>query len=266
MAVCPVACTSDPARLHATHQGLAGMSVNCQLGDYDRVGIEETWHVWRISIEHLIYKIFGILLTTVGSPDHANLLSLSFGCCSPLVYKKTVHCYWLATVWDSLFPNWLSCIFRPKERNKEDVDPQYKLEIPILPRVHPVPVVLKILRRHDLPRPNANKRWFDSFILCSLLLKEIPILRHGCLCWCLSSLMMMIAFLTFNSSLVPLSEGLSSSNPWNFEFLGFGQNRTDDLGIKSPSIWPNKPRLHVRFLNTHCQCYNLRIEPQYRYQ
>jgi len=24
--------------------------------------------------------------------------------------------------------------------------------------------------------------------------------------------------------------------------------------------------LHVRFLNTHCQCYNLRIEPQYRYQ
>jgi len=34
------------------------------------------------------------------------------------------------------------------------------------------------------------------------------------------SLMMMIAFITFNSSLVPLIEGLCSSNLWEFEFSG----------------------------------------------
>jgi len=30
--------------------------------------------------------------------------------------------------------------------------------------------------------------------------------------------------------------------------LGFrlGRNRTDDLGIKSSSLWPTDPRLHVR--------------------
>jgi len=32
---------------------------------------------------------------------------------------------------------------------------------------------------------------------------------------------MMIIFLTFNSSLVPLFEGLWSSNPWELELLGF---------------------------------------------
>ena len=40
----------------------------------------------------------------------------------------------------------------------------------------------------------------------------------------------MIAFITFNSSLVPLFEGLWSSNPWEFELSGFRRNRTDDLG------------------------------------
>jgi len=45
--------------------------------------------------------------------------------------------------------------------------------------------------------------------------------------------MMMIAFVTFNSSLAPLIEGLCSSNPWEFEFSGFRWNRTDDLGISS---------------------------------
>ena len=46
-------------------------------------------------------------------------------------------------------------------------------------------------------------------------------------------LMMMIAFITFNSSLVPLIEDLCSSNPREFEFWGFRRNhdRTDDLGI-----------------------------------
>ena len=48
--------------------------------------------------------------------------------------------------------------------------------------------------------------------------------------------MLIIAFITFNSSLVPLIEGLCSSNPWEFEFLGFRRNRTDDLGINSPLL------------------------------
>ena len=56
----------------------------------------------------------------------------------------------------------------------------------------------------------------------------------------------MIAFITFKSSLVPLSEGLWSSNSWEFEVSGFRRNRTDDLGIDSPSLWPTEPRLHVR--------------------
>ena len=58
--------------------------------------------------------------------------------------------------------------------------------------------------------------------------------------------MMMIVFITFNSSLVPLIEGLCSSNPWEFEFSDFRRNRTDDLGINSPSLWPTELRLHVR--------------------
>ena len=49
-------------------------------------------------------------------------------------------------------------------------------------------------------------------------------------------MMMMIAFITFNSSLVPLNEGLCISNPWEFEFSGFRRNRTDNLGINSPSL------------------------------
>ena len=59
-------------------------------------------------------------------------------------------------------------------------------------------------------------------------------------------MMMMIAFITFNSSLVPLIEGLCSSNSWKFEFSGFRRNRTDDLGINSPLLRPTEPRLHVR--------------------
>ena len=48
--------------------------------------------------------------------------------------------------------------------------------------------------------------------------------------------MMMIAFITFKSSVVPLLEGLWSSNSWEFEVSGFRRNRTDDLGIDSPSL------------------------------
>ena len=58
--------------------------------------------------------------------------------------------------------------------------------------------------------------------------------------------MMMIAFINFKSSLVPLFEGLWSSNSWEVELSGFRRNRTDDLGIDSPSLWPTEPRLHVR--------------------
>jgi len=39
---------------------------------------------------------------------------------------------------------------------------------------------------------------------------------------------MMIAFVTFNSSLTTLIEDLCSSNPCEFKFSGFRQNRTDD--------------------------------------
>jgi len=55
---------------------------------------------------------------------------------------------------------------------------------------------------------------------------------YVCMCIC----MMMIAFITFNSSLVPLIEGLCSPNPSEFEFSGFRRNRTDDLVINSPSL------------------------------
>ena len=48
--------------------------------------------------------------------------------------------------------------------------------------------------------------------------------------------MTIITFITFSSSLVPLIESLCSSNPWEFEFSGFRRNRTDDLGINSPSL------------------------------
>ena len=57
---------------------------------------------------------------------------------------------------------------------------------------------------------------------------------------------MMIVLFTFNCSLVPLIEGLWSSNPLEFEFSGFRRNHTDDLGTNSPSLWPTKPRLHMR--------------------
>ena len=48
--------------------------------------------------------------------------------------------------------------------------------------------------------------------------------------------MMMIVFISFNSSSVPLIQGLRSSNPWEFELSGFTRNRTDDLGINSSSL------------------------------
>ena len=57
----------------------------------------------------------------------------------------------------------------------------------------------------------------------------------------------MIAFITCNSNLVPLLEGLCSSNPWRFEFSIFGsfcRNRTEDLRINSPALWPTELVLH----------------------
>ena len=64
--------------------------------------------------------------------------------------------------------------------------------------------------------------------------------------WGKNFLVMMIAFITFNSSLGPLIEALCRSNAWEFEFSVFRRNRTDDLTINSPSLWPTEPRLHVR--------------------
>ena len=61
----------------------------------------------------------------------------------------------------------------------------------------------------------------------------------------LRRVMMMIAFITFKSSLVPLIEGPCSSNPWEFEFSGFWRNRTEDLGINSPLLWPTEHLCNV---------------------
>jgi len=58
----------------------------------------------------------------------------------------------------------------------------------------------------------------------------------------------MFAFVTFNSSLVPLIEVLCNLNSCEFEsrFSGFRRNWNDEIGINSPSLWPTEPRLHVR--------------------
>ena len=53
---------------------------------------------------------------------------------------------------------------------------------------------------------------------------------------CVSMMMMMIAFITFNSSVIPLFEGLLSSNPWEFELSVLRLNRTDYLGMDSPCL------------------------------
>jgi len=58
---------------------------------------------------------------------------------------------------------------------------------------------------------------------------------------------LMIVFITWNSNLVPLLEGLCSSNPCRFEisgFLGFCRKRNDDLRIDRPALWPTELVLH----------------------
>ena len=60
-----------------------------------------------------------------------------------------------------------------------------------------------------------------------------------------------IALIAWNSYLVLLIKGLRSSNPDRFEFLVFWRNRTDDLGIISPSLRPTElvyTRLSVKCL------------------
>jgi len=48
---------------------------------------------------------------------------------------------------------------------------------------------------------------------------------------------MIIVFITsFKISLIPLFEGLSSSNLWEFGLSGLRQNQTEDLGIDSPLL------------------------------
>jgi len=71
--------------------------------------------------------------------------------------------------------------------------------------------------------------------------------------------MMMFSFITFNRSLVPLIESLFSSNPWESESSGFRRNRTDDLGINSPLLWPSNPRLQVKPLLIMISPYGKRL-------
>ena len=93
---------------------------------------------------------------------------------------------------------------------------------------------------HDESCARYSRLWCDIRV-SSLLPPPLPTGKVSSL-----DRMMMIAFITFKSSLVPLFEGLWSSNSWEFELSGFSRNRTDDLGIDSPSLWPTEPRLHVR--------------------
>ena len=58
----------------------------------------------------------------------------------------------------------------------------------------------------------------------------------------------MIAFITFNSNLVPLLEGLCSSNPSRFEFSILG---VFDTGVAQGSITP--PQLFNIFINALLQ-------------
>jgi len=55
-------------------------------------------------------------------------------------------------------------------------------------------------------------------------------------------LMMMIAFITFKSSLVPLLEGLWSSNSWEFELSGFRRKLTS-VGDIIPVSYTGPPML-----------------------
>jgi len=72
-------------------------------------------------------------------------------------------------------------------------------------------------------------------------MRTFNISRHVC-CLQRQAAMMMIAFITFKSSLVPLLEGLWSSISWEFEVSGFRRNRTDDLGIDNTT---NKSPLEI---------------------
>ena len=89
----------------------------------------------------------------------------------------------------------------------------------------------------------ATLMFWELFFVSLLIFPDWPVV------------IMMIAFITLNSSLVPMFEGLWSSNPWEFELSGFRRNRTDDLGIDSPSLWPTEPRLHVRTIYSGVDCF-----------
>ena len=59
----------------------------------------------------------------------------------------------------------------------------------------------------------------------------------------LSAFELMIAFITCKCNLVPLLEGLCSSNLFRSDFSVFWvfcRKRTDDLGIDSPALWPTE--------------------------
>jgi len=72
----------------------------------------------------------------------------------------------------------------------------------------------------------SDKRW--AWVLAKLTLSLPERMRIN-----MPFLMIIIVFITFNISLVPLIEGVSGSNSWEFEFTGFRRNPTDDLGINS---------------------------------
>jgi len=70
-------------------------------------------------------------------------------------------------------------------------------------------------------------------------------------------LMMIIAFITWNSNFVPLIEGLCSSNPYRFEFSGFGERVCTTCSLYYVRVYTNThthTRMHAHtYTHTHTQ-------------
>jgi len=72
----------------------------------------------------------------------------------------------------------------------------------------------------------------------------------------------MVAFITCNSNLVPFLEDLCGSNPCRFGFsifLSFYWNRSDDLGINSPALWPTELVSHRLKCKHVCSIFGLAV-------
>jgi len=103
--------------------------------------------------------------------------------------------------------------------------------------------------------PISKCRGESDLRLCRLLQREcrcVPaqcrllIFKGVCARFIERFVIVMMALITFNNSLVPLIEGLCSSNPCEIEFSGFWTESNRRLRDKFSLIWPTKSRLQVR--------------------